>query len=138
MAPITAPISGMSWIAEKILEQAAPELNEKENLSKQLLALQLAFDMGDMSEEDFEEQEEALLLEIQQLEDRDRLEAEALKAEALEAEALEAEAVIPELEEGDRLDAEVPLAEIGDHNRIPVNNRIERKDKRETKVPLTR
>lgn len=67
--PITAPIGGLSWIAEKILEQAEPQLDEKENLKKQLLALQLAFDMGDVAEEVFEEQEEELLLAIQALED---------------------------------------------------------------------
>lgn len=72
--PVTGPIGGISWIAEKILEQAEPQLNEKENLKKQLLALQLAFDMEEMSEEDFEEQEEELLLAIMALEDQERLE----------------------------------------------------------------
>jgi len=72
--PVTGPVGGISWIAEKILEQAEPHLNEKENLKKQLLALQLAFDMEEMSEEDFEEQEEELLLAIMALEDQERLE----------------------------------------------------------------
>jgi Gas vesicle protein G len=65
LAPITAPISGIAWIGEKILEQAGTTLDEKENLNKQLMALQLAFDMGDISEEAFEVQEEKLLLAIQ-------------------------------------------------------------------------
>lgn len=69
LAPVMAPISGVSWIAEKILDQADGELDETENLGKRLLALQLAFDMGDISEEDFETQEEELLLAIQALED---------------------------------------------------------------------
>lgn len=69
LAPMTAPIAGLGWIGEKILEQASPELDQKENLSKRLLALQLAFDMGDLSEADFEAQEEELLLAIQALED---------------------------------------------------------------------
>lgn len=69
MAPITAPVSGLSWIAEKILEQASTELNPVENLSKRLLVLQMAFDMGEISEEDFEIQEEELLLAIQALQD---------------------------------------------------------------------
>jgi hypothetical protein len=70
MAPITAPISGIAWIGEKILEQASTEIDDKENLSKQLLALQLAFDMGEMPEDEFEEREEALLLAIQDLEEQ--------------------------------------------------------------------
>lgn len=69
MAPITAPVGGIVWIGNKILEQASGELDDKENLQKQLLALQLAFDMGEVDEETFEEQEEALLLAIQAMED---------------------------------------------------------------------
>ncbi len=76
IAPITAPINGIAWIGEKILEQASGELDEKENLQKRLLSLQLAFDMGDLSEEDFEEQEEELLLAIQAIEDEERQAAE--------------------------------------------------------------
>jgi Gas vesicle protein G len=68
-APFTAPLSGIAWIGEKILERASTELDETENLSKRLLALQLAFDMGDIPEAEFEEQEEALLLAIQALDD---------------------------------------------------------------------
>jgi hypothetical protein len=68
-APLTAPLNGIVWIGEKILERASTELDETENLSKRLLALQLAFDMGDIPEAEFEEQEEALLLAIQALED---------------------------------------------------------------------
>ncbi|MBF2000444.1 MAG: gas vesicle protein GvpG, partial [Synechococcales cyanobacterium M58_A2018_015] len=37
-----------------------------------LLALQLAFDMGDISESEFEAEEEALLLAIQALEEQAR------------------------------------------------------------------
>ena len=63
------PIQGVAWIGEQILERADAELDDKENLHKRLLALQLAFDMGEISEEDFEEQEEELLLAIQEMED---------------------------------------------------------------------
>lgn len=72
LAPISAPISGITWISEKILEHADVEVDGKENLGKQLLALQLAFDMGEISEEDFEVQEEELLLAIQAMEDEER------------------------------------------------------------------
>ena len=74
-APITAPLSGVSWIGSQILDRANAELDDKENLSKLLLALQLAFDMGDISEEEFEAQEEELLLAIQAADDAARSEA---------------------------------------------------------------
>jgi hypothetical protein len=65
-----APVTGLSWVAEQIQERADAELDDKENLHKQLLALQLAFDMGEIPEDEFEAQEEALLLAIQALDDQ--------------------------------------------------------------------
>ena len=70
LAPITGPFTGVTWIAEKILDQVEDQTNDLEVLQKRLLALQLAFDMGDVPEADFEAQEEALLLEIQALQDQ--------------------------------------------------------------------
>lgn len=64
-----APITGMTWIAEQVHDRAMAEFDQQENLQKRLLALQLAFDMGEIDEESFEEQEEELLLAIQALED---------------------------------------------------------------------
>lgn len=69
LAPVTGPIGGITWIAEQILEQADIATDDLENLQKQLLELQLSFDMGDLEEEEFEIREEELLLAIQALED---------------------------------------------------------------------
>ena len=71
-----APVTGITWIAEQLQERVDAELDVKENLQKQLLTLQLAFDMGEIEEEEFEEQEEELLLAIQHLEDLQRQQAE--------------------------------------------------------------
>lgn len=68
LLPVTGPVMGLSWIGEKILEQANTEIDDKENLQKKLLSLQLAFDMGEISEEDFIVQEEELLLAIEEAE----------------------------------------------------------------------
>lgn len=70
--PILGPIYGVTWVGDKILEQAEVERDDTENLQKRLLALQLAFDMGEIEEEEFEEQEEELLLAIQAMEDEKR------------------------------------------------------------------
>ena len=69
--PLLGPIEGVAWIGEQLLERANAELDDTENLQKRLLALQLAFDLGEISEEDFEAQEEELLLAIQALEDQE-------------------------------------------------------------------
>ena len=76
-----APVTGLGWIAEQIQERADTELDDTENLSKRLLALQLAFDMGEIPEDEFEEQEEALLLAIQAREDQARAALEVEEAD---------------------------------------------------------
>ncbi|HIK13887.1 MAG TPA: gas vesicle protein GvpG [Leptolyngbyaceae cyanobacterium M33_DOE_097] len=76
-----APITGLTWIAEQLQERVDAEMNVKENLQKELLALQLAFDMGDVEEEEFETREEELLLALQAIDDQERAER-AAEAEA--------------------------------------------------------
>lgn len=84
MAPVTAPFSGVTWIAEKILDQVGDQTDELETLQKQLLTLQLSFDMGDIPEAEFETQEEELLLQIQALQDeRAQVAAEAESDKAI-------------------------------------------------------
>ncbi len=68
-APVLGPIEGVAWIADKVLEQADVSTNDAESLQKQLLALQLSFDMGEMPEDEFVAQEEEILLALQALED---------------------------------------------------------------------
>ncbi|MCZ8242127.1 MULTISPECIES: gas vesicle protein GvpG [Microcystis] len=75
--PVTGPIGGLIWIGEKIQERADIEYDEAENLHKLLLSLQLSYDMGNISEEEFEIQEEELLLKIQALEEEEEAENES-------------------------------------------------------------
>lgn len=72
--PILGPIEGVIWIGEQIQERVDAEIDDRDNLQKQLLSLQLAFDLGDISEEEFEEKEEELLIKIQALEDAENAE----------------------------------------------------------------
>jgi hypothetical protein len=58
---LTAPLDGLVWIAEQIEERATEELEQQENLQKRLTNLQLKFDLGDISEEDFVVQEQEIL-----------------------------------------------------------------------------
>ncbi len=69
LAPVLGPIEGVAWIADQILEQADISTNDAESLQKQLLALQLSFDMGEIPEDEFMAQEEEILLALQALED---------------------------------------------------------------------
>lgn len=74
--PLLGPIEGVVWLGKQIQDRVDAELDDQENLQKQLLALQLAYDLGDISEEDFESQEEELLLRIQAM-DEEAQEVEA-------------------------------------------------------------
>jgi hypothetical protein len=58
---LTWPLDSLLWITEQIEERALTELDQKENLQKQLTSLQIRFDLGDISEPDFIEQEQAIL-----------------------------------------------------------------------------
>ena len=88
LLPIMGTLNGVVWIAEKIQERTNTEFDAQENLHKQLLSLQLSFDIGEIGEEEFEVQEEEILLKIQALEEEARLELEAEQEEArLELEA---------------------------------------------------
>ncbi len=72
-----SPLSGIIWIAEQIQERASAELDEKENLSKRLLSLQLALDIGDLSEEEYDERENEILIKMQEVAQREREEKAA-------------------------------------------------------------
>ncbi|WP_218079497.1 gas vesicle protein GvpG [Anthocerotibacter panamensis] len=58
---LTWPAAGLIWIAQEILETAEVDTDEKSRLQKELTALQIAFDLGDISEEEFLLQETTLL-----------------------------------------------------------------------------
>ncbi|CAN1211364.1 gas vesicle protein GvpG [Tumidithrix helvetica PCC 7403] len=74
---LTWPLDSLIWIAEQIDERASAELDRTENLQKKLTTLQLRFDLGEISEADFVEQEQEIL--------------EALEAEWQEAKKKEQE-----------------------------------------------
>jgi hypothetical protein len=59
--PLMGPIKGITWIAEKIVEQADNELYSEDAIRGKLLELELRFDMGEIAEKDYNEAEETLL-----------------------------------------------------------------------------
>ena len=56
-----APVRGVAWIAEQVAEEAARELDEEERLRRELGRLGLEHDLGDLSDEEFEQREDELL-----------------------------------------------------------------------------
>jgi hypothetical protein len=59
--PLMGPVKGISWIAEKIYEQADKELYSEDDIQSKLLELELRFDIGEIDEKEYIDLEEILL-----------------------------------------------------------------------------
>ena len=56
-----APVRGTVWIAERIAEQASRELEGPERIRRELEELELARDLGEIDDEEYETLEAALV-----------------------------------------------------------------------------
>jgi hypothetical protein len=56
-----APVRGVSWIADQLLEAADRQVNDPGVIRAQLAALNREFEDGQISAQEFEEEEERLL-----------------------------------------------------------------------------
>ena len=64
-APLTAPLNSVYWLSQKIDEAAQAQLNDTEELKRQLMALELKLENGDLTEDEFEELELDLVRRLQ-------------------------------------------------------------------------
>lgn len=62
--PVMGPVRGVSWIAEKILEQAEAEFYDPVRVRQKLEALELDLDMGRITEAQYMDAEEELLARL--------------------------------------------------------------------------
>ena len=56
-----APVRGTMWLAERLLEEAERELDEPQAIEAQLLNAEERFERGEISEEEYELLEDALM-----------------------------------------------------------------------------
>jgi hypothetical protein len=66
---LAAPLTALTWIAEQVHDRVIDEIDQKTVLSRELLNLQMAFDLGAIDEASFEIREETILLALQAIED---------------------------------------------------------------------
>ena len=59
--PFVSPIKSIVWFGGRINEIAQAELFDKSRVNEKLLELQMWYEMGEMSEEEFREKETDLL-----------------------------------------------------------------------------
>ncbi|MFQ3661772.1 MAG: gas vesicle protein GvpG [Chloroflexaceae bacterium] len=65
--PLTGPLRGLLWLAGQLHEQAQRELCDPERIRQQLTELELQLDLGQISEEEYEAAETALLDQLRQV-----------------------------------------------------------------------
>jgi Gas vesicle protein G len=81
--PITAPVAGVRYCIEKVVEYAEHELNDDEPVREQLLELQVELEDGRVTEEEYAEREAVLLARLREIRERQK----QLAREAAEASA---------------------------------------------------
>src|SRR5690349_18704761 len=57
MAPLTAPLAGLRFILNQVGEMAEHELYDEDRIREELLELQLHLDEGEITEDEYAEQE---------------------------------------------------------------------------------
>jgi len=62
--PVSGPVKGLAWIAEKIVEQADRELYDEESIRGQLAELEMRQEIEEISEEEYEKEEADLLARL--------------------------------------------------------------------------
>lgn len=56
-----APVRGTMWVAERLLEEAERELDDPQNIAAQLDDIERRFERGEISAEEYELLEDALM-----------------------------------------------------------------------------
>jgi len=57
------------WLTQKLVDAAEQEMTDESVVRQELLELQIAFELGDITEEDLQQQEEVLLERLQWIRD---------------------------------------------------------------------
>ena len=67
-----APVRGVAWIGEQVADQAAQELDAEARIRRELGALEMEHELGNLSTEEFERREDALLEALEEVGDGER------------------------------------------------------------------
>ena len=79
-----APVRGTIWIAERLREQAELELDPDERLRRRLEELALAYELGELTDEEYEEAEAELIAVLDEPHERGATEATEQPQEVLD------------------------------------------------------
>ena len=68
-------IGGIRFVLDKVAAAVDQEMNDEGRLREELLAAQMRYELGEMSDEEFAEFEEDILLRLREIREREREEA---------------------------------------------------------------
>lgn len=89
LLPVTGPARGLLFIAEQLREQVNEELlSESSQIQDELMRLAMRYELGEISEQAYAEEEESLLARLNEIRNDD--EAEYWETEEVESEVDEA------------------------------------------------
>jgi hypothetical protein len=74
--PVMGPIQGVTWIAKKIAEQTDKEIFDPDKVHGLLMELELLYDTGKISDEEYEAAEEVLLGRLRTIREHKAAESE--------------------------------------------------------------
>jgi hypothetical protein len=60
-----APVRGTIWIAERLVEEAERELGDERSIRRRLAEAELAYERGELDEQEYEALEDALLARLE-------------------------------------------------------------------------
>lgn len=61
---LLAPLYGVIWVAKKVNEIVEKEVSDEGRIKERLMELQLKFEMDEISEDEYNRQEKALLAQL--------------------------------------------------------------------------
>jgi hypothetical protein len=61
-----APVRGVAWVAEQVADQAEQELYDEGRIMRELAAVELAHDTGEIDDEQLDEQVDGLLERLEE------------------------------------------------------------------------
>jgi hypothetical protein len=62
-----APVRATAWIAERLAEEAARELDDETSIRRRLAELEMQHDLGEISDEEYLEAEETLVARLAEI-----------------------------------------------------------------------
>ena len=69
-APVTGPLKGVVWLAEKLQERAEGEIYNEGAVRGRLMELELMLDAGQITEDEYQEAEDALVALLAEIRER--------------------------------------------------------------------